>query len=343
MMSTASVSHFSIHGLDLSFHSTSSAISTSAQHHLRYFLQGSLPPPGSLRIIFEAVNHATSIPVTISPTARRLFSRPVEEGGGSTWIDWPCEVSQDHTQLIINFFSRGLLLIDGYAGEARGYLVNPESMHPDLYVRFVHSALVELLKWKKFYTIHATALEKDGWGVLITGASGQGKTTTFLSLLRSGYRCLSDDHPFIHENGNAIEVLAFPDKVNVRENTINLFPELKNAGAFLHQGMTKRYFYVEDLYPAGIGRSCVLKILLFPHVVDQSTSWLEPIPKSQALADLLPHGLLVYNPQVAKQEFQTLTNLVQQVDCFRLHFGRDVLEVPRLIDPILEKAKEHEM
>jgi len=293
-------------------------------------------------MIFEAVNNAAAIPVTISQTARQLFSRPEGEGGKSTWTDWPCEVYQDHTRLIINFFSRGLLLIDGPAGEVRGYLVNPESMHSELCVRFVHSALVELLKWKKFYTIHATALEKDGWGVLIPGASRRGKTTTFLSLLRSGYRCLSDDHPFIHENENAVEVLAFPDKVNVRENTINLFPELRNAGAFLHQGMTKRYFYVEDLYPAGIGHSCVPKILLFPHVVDQATSWLEPIPKSQALQDLLPQGLLVYDPQVAKREFQTLTNLVQQVECFRLHFGRDVLEIPRLIDPILEKAKGHE-
>ena len=74
--------------------------------------------------------------------------------------------------------------------------------------------------------------------------------------------------------------------------------------------------------------------------MDQSTSWLEPISKSQALEELLSQGFLVYNPQVAKEEFQTLTHLAQQVDCYRLHFGRDVLDIPRLIDPLLEKAKK---
>jgi len=338
MIPTAAASRFVIHGLDLSFFSTSSAISTPAHHHLRHFHQESTPPHDSLRMVFEAVKDAAAIPVTISPTARQLFSRPVADAAKFNWTHGPCVVHQDHGRLIINFFSRGLLLIDGPAGEVHGYLVNPESMHPDLCVRFVHSALVELLKWKKFYTIHATALEKNGWGVLIPGASGRGKTTTFLSLLRSGYRCLSDDHPFIHENKNEVEVLAFPVKVDVTENTITLFPELREAGAFLHKGIAKRYFYVEDLYPGAIGHSCIPKILLFPHVVDQATSWLEPIPKSQALEDLLPQGLLVYDRQVAKREFQTLTHLVQQVECYRLHFGRDVLEIPRLIDPILEKA-----
>jgi hypothetical protein len=75
--------------------------------------------------------------------------------------------------------------------------------------------------------------------------------------------------------------------VDVTENTINLFPELREAGALLHNGISKRYFFVEDLYPGGTGHSCTPKILLFPHVVDQSTSWLEPIAKSQALEDLL--------------------------------------------------------
>ena len=209
-MSAATVSRFVIHGLDLSFRSSSSAISNPAHHHLRHFHQESAPPNGSLSMVFEAVTSAAAIPVTISPTARRLFSRPVQQAGHANWTEWPCEVYQDEGRLVINFFSRGLLLIDGPAGGVHGYLVNPESMHPDLCVRFIHSALIELLKWKNFYTLHATALEKDGWGVLIPGATGRGKTTTFLSLLRSGYRCLSDDHPFIHENKNEVEVLAFP-------------------------------------------------------------------------------------------------------------------------------------
>lgn len=335
---TPPVSRFSIHGVDLTFSSPSSAITKPVDRHLRHFSQPHGQENVPLTMVFEAVKSQEEIPVKISSSAEKLFSRPVEEAGNIPWTEWPCAVYRDHKQLVIDFISRGLLLIDGPAGKVYGYVVNPESMHPDLCLRFFHSALIELLKWKGFYTLHATALEKDGLGVLIPGDSGRGKTTTFLSLLRSGYRCLSDDHPFIHENGQGVEVLAFPVKVDVTDNTISLFPELRDAGALLHHGIAKRYFYVEDLYPGSTGHSCIPKVLLFPHVVDRSTSWLESIPKSQALEELLSQGLLVYDPQVAKEEFQTLTHLVQHVDCYRLHFGHDVLEIPRLIDPLLEKA-----
>jgi hypothetical protein len=32
-----------------------------------------------------------------------------------------------------------------------------------------------------------------------------------------------------------------------------------------------------------------------------------------------------------------LSKLVQRAACYRLHFGRDVLDLPRLITPLLER------
>jgi hypothetical protein len=55
--------------------------------------------------------------------------------------------------------------------------------------------------------------------------------------------------------------------------------------------------------------------------------------------NLLPQALLVYDPEVARREFQVLAKLVQQVDCYRLHFGRDILELPKLITPLLENGR----
>ena len=53
----------------------------------------------------------------------------------------------------------------------------------------------------------------------------------------------------------------------------------------------------------------------------------ELLSKQEALKTILPHCLLVYDPDVARQEFVALTQLVQQTDCYRLHFGRDVLDL----------------
>jgi hypothetical protein len=54
---------------------------------------------------------------------------------------------------------------------------------------------------------------------------------------------------------------------------------------------------------------------------------------------ILPHSLLVYDAEVARLEFQALARLVQQADCYRLHFGRDVMDLPWLVTPLLDKRQ----
>src|SRR5207245_6330563 len=132
------------------------------------------------------------------------------------------------------------LRIDDQHTRGEGYLVLPEAMHHDVQISFLHFAVTELLKLRGLYTLHATALEKGGQGVLIPGASGRGKSTSCISLLRDGYRLLSDDHPLVRENGHGLEILSFPVKIDVTEGTIGFFPELRGAKEALHQGVRKR-------------------------------------------------------------------------------------------------------
>ncbi len=247
---------------------------------------------------------------------------------------------QEGDRLIADFHEQGLLLIDGPRNLVEGYFVRPDAMHPDVRTSFFHFALTELLKRNGLYTVHATALEYQGRGVLIPGYSGQGKTTSFLSLLRSGFRYLSDDYPLLRDRGTQMELLAFPMKIDVTDRTIEFFPELRHAApGILQQGVYKKNFQAEDLYADSIGSSCTPAMILFPHVVDMPHSCLEPLPKSRALEALMPQGLLVYDQAIAQREFQMLSQLVQQVDCYRLHFGRDVLNLPKLITPLLEMRK----
>jgi hypothetical protein len=201
-----------------------------------------------------------------------------------------------------------------------------------------HLALTELLRHRGFYTVHAAALEKHGRGILIPGTSGRGKTTSFISLLRSGYRYLSDDHPLIRDGGTSVQILPFPARIKATEDTIAFFPELVEApNLVLRAGSPKRSFQAMDLYPTSVADDCQLAVVLFPNIVDAPRSHLERLPKHRALELLLPQALLVYDPEVARREFQVLAKLVQQADCYRVHFGRDVLDLPRLITPLLEQ------
>jgi hypothetical protein len=328
---------FSLHGVDLHYQTSSTAFVTPVLAFLQHFHTDIVSEGTALTIRFEEVASRAEMPVKVSDAAKLLFSGTRPTMGDSLRSIWRCDVKQDGDRLIADFHEQGLVVIDGSKGIAEGYFIHPDALHPDVCTSFFHYALTELLKRNGLFTVHATALEHQGRGVLIPGYSGQGKTTSFLSLLRSGFRYLSDDYPLLRDRGTHMELLAFPMKIDVTDRTIEFFPELRNAApGILQQGIYKKFFQAEDLYADSIGNSCTPAMIIFPHVVDMPHSCLEPLPKSRALEAIMPQGLLVYDQAVARREFQVLSRLVQQVDCYRLHFGRDILDLPKLIAPLLE-------
>ena len=330
----------SVHGIDLRFTTNSPVLADSVSELLGHFAQRMQDPSGAIKVQFEAVEKREDIPVLVTGAARHLYSGSGTVIGDDRRSTWACDIYLDQGRLIADFRAEGIVVIEGTSAKAQGYLVRPDSMQSDIRASFVHFALMELLKRRGLYTFHATALEKDGQGILIPGYSGRGKTTTFLSLLRSGYRYLSDDHPCFRAEGGRLELLPFPMKVNVTERTVEFFPELRDASAsVLRSGAPKRCFHVEDVYPGPLGVVCQPVLILFPHIIDAPHSRLELLSKQEALKTILPHCLLVYDPDVARREFVALTQLVRQADCYRLHFGRDVLDLPWLIAPLLQARK----
>jgi hypothetical protein len=333
---------FSMYGTAVRYITSSSLLAAPVEELLRHFRQNSLDESVPLTLSFQAVQDRAEIPPILSSAARHLCSGTGVPAGGRPEDELPYAVSQGCGRLLIDFAEVGVFIIEGAYGRAEGYLLKPERMSANLIEYLFHLTLIELLRHRRLYTIHATALEWHGRGVLIPGNSGRGKTTSFISLLRAGYRCLSDDHPLIRADEDHIELLPFPIKINVTKETIAFFPELRNAPEHVlkvQPGFHKRGFYAEELYRTEIGACCRPALVLFPQVVDAAQSHLERLPKSRALQLVLPQALLVYDQNVARQEFQVLAKLVQQADCYRLHFGRDILDLPKLITPLLEQAQ----
>lgn len=332
-------SHFSLYGTQVRYVTASSVLAAPVNEFLRHFRQEVLEPSPPVTVCFQTVEHRAEIPLKVSSSAQQLAAKMGQAGEDGLETDLPYEVILDGERLIADFFGVGVLVVDSVEGRADGYLINPQMMPDSLIEYLFHLALTELLRRRGLYTIHATALEKNGRGVLIPGNSGRGKTTSFISLLRSGYRYLSDDHPLLRDAGTHVDLLPFPIKINVTEQTVEFFPELRAAPAHMLQPrFPKRAFHAEDVYPTSIGECCRPALVLFPHVIDAPHSHLELLPKSRALEMLLPQALLVYDSEVAKREFQVLAKLIRQVDCYCLNFGRDILELPQIITPLLEEG-----
>ncbi len=324
------------HGVSFRYLTSSSSLRSCIGAWTRFVGQPEQGGEVSLTVQFDKVLNRDAVPVRLPTAAQRVFSGTMPALGSSLRALWQCDVYRDGQRLVVDVRDQALLLIE--EDRAYGYFFCPEVMPQDRLEMFFHYTLLELLKGRNMFPLHAAALELQGRGVLISGGHGSGKTTGLLSLLRAGYRYLADEHVLLRDTSAAQELLAAPMKIEVTDDTIAMFPELQAAGVgLLRQGVYRKSFHAEDGYPGSYGHSCIPAMIIFPEVTNISHSCLEPMAKSRALESLLSRVPSIHDANTAAKEFQALSKLVQRTACYRLHFGQDVCDLPRLITPLLER------
>ncbi|MGD0391559.1 MAG: hypothetical protein ABSC41_02840 [Acidimicrobiales bacterium] len=185
-------------------------------------------------------------------------------------------------------------------------------------------ALVETMKRFQRFPLHAAGLALHGKGVLVPGASGSGKSTTSVTLVRAGFDFLSDDTVFLTSSPDGIWVAGFPDEVDVTDNTVARIPELGHlAGASLVPGREKHSFRVEDVFGITPLTGCRPAVLIAPQVVAGPRSEVEPLAPSEALIGLLPNVLLT-DPVASQAHLDMLAALVESVPCMTFRVGSDL-------------------
>jgi hypothetical protein len=196
-------------------------------------------------------------------------------------------------------------------------------------------ALLELLKRRGLCGLHAASLAQAGRGLLLAGASGSGKSTLALVIARAGFDLFGDDTVFLRSERGAVRALAFPDEVDVADETVELLPWLRHLrGTPKQPGATKRQLRVEDVAPAAGGGSCVPAVIVFPQVADVTSSTLHPITGDEALLELVPNVLLT-DPAASQAHLDVLGALAAQCLCYRLATGRDLERLPALLGELL--------
>lgn len=339
MMSGLSTQHFTIYGIGVRVDADIPLLAAAIGELLRRFARPPATDSQPLRFIYE---RSGKVPDPLSNGSSDgggplLFSTSWENAfdlAGRLGINW--DVYGRDGRLLLDYHRRGRLRLDVSEGVLEGSLTEPLDLHPALLPSiFFFFPLAQLLARRGLHIVHAAALERNGCGVLIPGLSGSGKSTSCVSLMRGGYRCLSDDKPFLRETEHGLELLAFPEMIDVTDQTIAFFPELRERTTAIEMGYRKKRFYAETLYPGSTADAVKPSVILFPQISDEPTSRVEPLSKVRALQALLPHSLLCFDREVSVRHFGLLSRLVETTACYRLHFGRNVMDLPRLIDPLL--------
>jgi hypothetical protein len=193
--------------------------------------------------------------------------------------------------------------------------------------------LVELLKRRGLYSVHAAGLCRNGRGLVLPGTSGAGKSTLALALARAGFGLLGDDTLFLARRPEGLRLLAFPDEVDLTAETLAFFPELAPHLAAPRPGWRKRQLRPEDLdgeYGAEVVWECAPGHLVFPRVAGRTESRLIPLDAGEALFELVPNVLLT-EPASSQAHLDALAGLASESTCWRLETGRDLDGAVRLL------------
>jgi hypothetical protein len=189
----------------------------------------------------------------------------------------------------------------------------------------------ELMKRKGRYGLHAASLSANGKGLLFTGDSGSGKTTLTINLLRAGFDYLGDDMVFLSSGDNGLRMLAFPDEIDVTDETALLFPELEHLVQLPKKpGWHKQQVWVEDIYHVDFVPECRPAVLIFPRITQTEKSVLRPLSRDEALLGLVSN-LLMTEISSSQAHFDNLAQLVGETECLRLETGRDLGAIPSLL------------
>ncbi len=126
--------------------------------------------------------------------------------------------------------------------------------------------LLEVLKRRGIYGVHAAGVAHGDRGILLAGGTGAGKTTLALTLVQAGFDFLGDDMLFLSGDAGGPLVLAFPDELDVSDTTVSFFPGIEDLlWPETLPGASKRQL-PPDRLDGSTAESAGPSLLLFPRI-----------------------------------------------------------------------------
>jgi hypothetical protein len=270
-------------------------------------------------------------------------------------------------QVTIHFPRFGQLRIDLSHNRIEGELA-PAAL--DVYGVFedmVAMGLTALLRRRHLFLIHAFAAAYDGRAVLLVGDIGSGKTTTGISLLRAGWKLLSNDSPLLTDgkgrmandgwrrkgegrkadsiltaklsvSEDAVMALAYPGLLSAYPDTLRRFPELA-ALPHPHTPTHKTTFAAESVYPDVWLESAPVRAIVFPHVAHTAEHHVTRLKASEALRRLLPNAIDRWDTEMIPTHLQLLTTFANTAPAYHIELGEQVETLPSLFEEILGEIR----
>jgi len=189
------------------------------------------------------------------------------------------------------------------------------------------------MRTQNIQLVHAGAVGRPNGGVLLAGKRLSGKSTIALSCLNSELLYANDDYSLVSTDpASYVYSLYNTAKTRIEKNELYQFQHL--TPAFISEENQKKLFYLQDICPEKITKGFPLKAVLSLTITNLAVPRLNEVSPSFALKKLAPSTMFQLHG-TGVQDFKKMADLVKQVPCYNLEFGRDISTVPDIILKLL--------
>ena len=243
---------------------------------------------------------------------------------------------QTNDKLLLHFRGAALVEVALRAHEDKSAAgingtITTKALALGLFDDIIMTSLAPLLRRRGYFLIHAFAAVKNSRAVIFVGATGNGKTTSGLSLLLEGWRLLCNDALLLRAGRDAILALPTPGSLNIREGITQFLPRLDEIlkGMKIERG---KYVATPPLLlggrwsdPAPVDR------IFFPQIDGRTNTAVTPLGKAVCLARLMAESVDRWDEPMLQEHFTLLESLSQQATPYALHLGTDIAALPALL------------
>lgn len=255
----------------------------------------------------------------------------------------------------IHFPRFGQLRIDLASQRVEGEIVQAALDEYGVFEDVVAMGLSALLRRRGMFMIHAFAASERHRALLLAGDIGSGKTTTGISLLRAGWKLLSNDspllkidqpvHPADAETPRAGRILAlsYPGLLSAYPDTLRRFSELQRLSAMQEPALTpgagsrrKVTFAAESVYPDVWVEAAPVSAIVFPRVAHAQEHRVARLGEAEALRRLLPNAIDRWDTALIPQHLFLLKTLAATTPAYEVELGESVETLPTLLEGLLK-------
>ena len=235
-------------------------------------------------------------------------------------------------QTALLFGGKSLVVVCLEKGKARGFVAGEHLASPwILSHRIFYVPVLEILRGRGAFYIHAGCVCKGKKCILLCGGSGHGKSTLTYALARAGFSYMSDDAVFIQNNHSGIEIFAFPEKIKLDQKSRSYFPEFdrfeRSPGKMEIAAACTR---IKDFSVEGEPYA-----VIFTQIGLGEKSELTKLGKSDALLRLIAQSVSVASKNSVEKHIDILKKIAETSMSYELKLGDSFEGVPDLLEKTL--------